>query len=68
MQVLGYEVEHLGDEQFEYAYKLTKSEKVIYLIRSLDKLLPVSENGKCGHIQHVKYFTDKDGKLAPLGE
>jgi hypothetical protein len=66
MIVLGFEVEYLGNEEFDYNYKLTDGSKTIYLIRSLGKLLPVSETGKCGQLKGVRHFTDSDGILTPI--
>lgn len=66
MQVLGFEVERLGSEEFDFNYKLTDGSKTIYLMRSLGKLLPVSENGKCGQLKGVKHFIDTDGTLMPV--
>ena len=68
MVILGFEVERIGDAEFDYNYKLTDGSKTIYLIRSMGKLLPVSENGKCGQLKGVRHFTDSDGVLAAVSK
>ena len=66
MELFGYKVERLSNEDWEFNFKLTKDKKTVYLIKSLGRLLPVdAETGVCGKLNGVLYFTERNGELVP---